>query len=358
MPKSPSSSPYVRAAIKAVKSPAGKAITNYAKAQTFKYLSDKLRVTPSGVSVTVGKTISGRNINTPTVFGNFGAVTSTTYVEGSLLNIPEYIKKEGRNINIINSAANIDAAVSAQGVYQINTNSPALLNNTANNYGRLFTQTRTAVNSSRFYLHQATMETKITNSSNVGVTLQIMEIVPRNTVDQTVGTNPAAAPQNAWAQGLLEASPAGMSGSTQSAYTTDTYGAQPFDSEVFSQYFSVKKVFNVELPASTTHVHDSVYNICKVFEPDAIVNATLPGSIKHFTKWLLIIVRGNPVHDSTNSDSVGSAPIACDLTFSQRLITYGMPGATTIAGLTSSMPAVATPQVYTTPTTEQLVATD
>lgn len=334
---------------------AQKDLVNYAGARVLKYITDKVQVSPSGVTATVSRSISGKSIATPTVFGNFGAVTSTKYIEGrGKKYIPPHIKQQGRYIDIRNGISNIEGNVADQSMGTFTTMDASYLNSVSNNMGRLYTSTRNVVNSSNYYVVQATKEIKMTNSSNVGVTVQIYEIVSRVTTDSSI--SPASSPFAAWDLGLSEGSPAGLT-TSQSPITRFTYGSSPFDSDVFTQYYSVKKIFSVELPASTTHVHTSIYNIDREFNPDVIVNG-LAGPIKNFTKFTMIVVKGNPVHASTGSDLVSSGPTALDVTTSERIQIYGMPGSTFIAGSSAIMPTIANPQVYTTPTTEQLVVTD
>lgn len=212
------------------------------------------------------------------------------------------------------------------------------------------------MNTGRFYVHFVEAEMKLTNSSNVGITLDIYEIVPRGDYDMT--NTDITSPLKCWDNGYIDESPAGITGSTQSVLTSSVYGVKPMDSDLFTEYFVVKKIFPIELPASTTHVHKSRYNISRTFDSSSIQNSSLYGSIKHFTKWVLVIARGNPVHSSADSDIVGSSPLAVDATYSLREVTYGNVGSDTIAGITTGLPIPATPQVYGTPTTEQTVVVD
>ncbi len=343
---------------RAYKSPLGQSAASFA-ANKFgfkKSTIDKVFSTVDGATAFVGKSLRGSSIgNVPTTYGAFGSVTTTKYVEGKNY-LPKRIKEIGKNIDISNSSTNLEATTSQQNALSFAALPAAKLIQIANNYAKLYTSTRTAVNSGRYYVDYVSSETKITNSSNVGVTLDIYEIIPRYNFDDV--SSQLSSPLTAWLQGYVDSSPVGITGTSQVPLNITTYGAQPLDSDVFTSYFVIKKIFNVELPASTTHVHTSRYNICKMFDSSNILNSQATGSMKNFTKWTMVVAKGNPVHASADSDSVGTSPVFLDLTTSIRMQTYGAPGNDTITGITSGFAVPATPQVYGPPTTEQTVVGD
>jgi len=341
-------------AYKAYKSPLGQKLAGYAKT----YAMNKLNSISNGNNVSsafASNSLHAGKISTGAVTGQFGSVTRTRYRQGSK-KTPVSIKRGGKNIMFYNGGIQVSGTISTQGVGNVAILDANMLHNITVAYGNLYNTNRVVGNYGRFYMASAYSEVKFTNSSNVGCSVDLYEIMPRETINGASPSTINGTPITAWNYALANIEkPQGIPVTTMANMSATTYGSVPFDSDIFTQFYVVKKRYEIELPASTTHIHEAQYNIQREFDDSQITNATTFGSIKNFTRWLMIVVRGNPVHGSDGS--VGPSPMILDITYSLRFESYGLPGSSTVAGITTGFALPPSPQVYTTPTTEQTVVT-
>lgn len=90
-------------------------------------------------------------------------------------------------------------------------------------------------------------------------------------------------------------------------YSSNIYSS-PFKSHRFVDYFKVKKIFSIELPAGGSHTHVSTYHLNRKLRGSICLSH---GAIRDFTKYQMYIASGTPLNDSLTN--VSTSTIALDV---------------------------------------------
>lgn len=144
---------------------------------------------------------------------------------------------------------------------------------------------------SRIMCYSATADVTMNNIYLSNAYVIIYDIVCRNDCAVNANNGPLAA----WQQGDADE---GGSAST----TFIKLGTQPWESEIFNQYFEIKQVTRVVLAAGGTHVHKISMKPKKVVSQ---ARATYSGKgIRGLTYFCMVEVHGAPANDTTTQTSV------------------------------------------------------
>lgn len=311
---------------------------NYLKGKLAEFTSVRDGNVVAGVP---GGLKSVKKVVAPTVYSQYGSISRTSYTEGKS-KLPSYIKRETKLQQftyqtvsmLVNSGAQgaLSNVVMSGGQMKTLTDN-LILANTAIVNGQLSTQC---------FFHKADVETRFSNSANSGAVLDVYEVVPRRDLD---GNNTQNNPINSWNTGLAQQTPFnGMSLNTMSA---GTYFSSPFDSQVFTSLWLVKKKFSIELPAGAAHVHKATYFVNKNIDR-AILNATDFGNANAgyvgFTKCIMYVLRGTPGFVSGTPSTVSTAVSGVDVVLSAKISAYAIPDSNRITGFNSGLVSQTTSQ--------------
>lgn len=135
---------------------------------------------------------------------------------------------------------------------------------------------------SEIYLRRLTSEIMFTNVSNTNVFVDLYEIRCRK--------GSSVFPVNCFKAGIT-------------ALTLDpyTYGLVPFDNPTFCREWKVLKRYTVELEEGRSHMHRSLYMLCKKFEYEDVITNTTNVNIPGTTHSVFMIVRGGPGLQGTDT---------------------------------------------------------
>lgn len=159
---------------------------------------------------------------------------------------------------------------------------------------------------SRVLLEYMEAELVMANASVYTTCITIYDVIARRDLATVSVRNPDACFNN----GLLGEG-AGASGY---AYV----GAEPFQSEQFNQYYKVLGKTKFDLPSGGTHRHIVKFRPNKVLHNEVMANSvygagsTNDGGIADLTVFSLVVMHGQPAHDSTTITSVTLSAASID----------------------------------------------
>lgn len=118
-------------------------------------------------------------------------------------------------------------------------------------------------------------------------------------------------PSTAWSTGIFDES--------AGALNFATVGAEPFQSELFNQYFKVVGKTKVDLPSGGTHRHVIAWRPNKILHNEVFANSVYAGGgantggVMDITVFTMVVYHGQPAHDSTTITSVTISPASLDV---------------------------------------------
>jgi hypothetical protein len=163
------------------------------------------------------------------------------------------------------------------------------------------------INASRVLLEYVEGEILFANAAVFTTSCTIYDVIAR----RDLPTVNCGDPNTAWFAGLQDEG-AGGTGFT-------TVGAEPFQSELFNQYFKVHGKTKVDIPSGGTHRHVIRWRPNKVLHNEVMTNSVYSaggsnaGGVADITVFTLIIFHGQPAHDSTTITSVTVSPASLDV---------------------------------------------
>lgn len=150
----------------------------------------------------------------------------------------------------------------------------------------------------RFYLQSTTGTSLITNSSDFAIELDIYELIPRK--------DSAQDPLYCWATGLTNI----QAGVTTGLSPTNV-GSKPTSSPMFNHFWKIDAVYHVNFAGGGVHKHIFSHNYNKPVSREMHIS---PNSYyKGFTKVMMYVVKGYPVHSSVDSTKVDLSDTAIDV---------------------------------------------
>lgn len=160
----------------------------------------------------------------------------------------------------------------------------------------------TLTNVDRMYVESIVGQLKIQSASNISQELDIYEVFPRH--DQTLYS-----PATAFTTGINDASFA-----TYSVNANDL-NMTPFKSQLFTNYYYVRRVKRLNLPPGSGHIHHFHYILHKQGFRERLVSTTASTTIgvQGFSGSFLLINQGTVIHDSVNYSYLGSGSTNLDV---------------------------------------------
>jgi len=189
-------------------------------------------------------------------------------------------------------------------------------------------------NNTRFVVKNYNSEMLFSNASNMACELEIYDLtVKRDFTYQQSIFDPKNSTNFIWAAGLQGGAPGGAlqigtamgTGTLASPLVTPAdytfHGAQPADSNLFLQYFTVKKRTLIQLPQGGCHRHNVTLQINKVLNKVLLNNegaaSTSLLGLKGVTVFTMWRIRGYPVSNDTGTN-VTTASTGVDMVQSRR----------------------------------------
>lgn len=200
----------------------------------------------------------------------------------------------------------------------------------------------TSNNSSTSYLSMGGYDTEmflahmkrtvyITSSTSVNCTLRIYECVAKlDSSDIDVIT-----PFTAWRTGLFQQmGDAYVTG----ALTGTVYQIGMFPSAVrcFRTFWHIDKYFDIQLPAGSSHIHTSEYNVNATIPFQRAANTNIMGGISRFN---LYVLSGTPVHAVGDTTVVGMGSTSVDIVENKITTWYGKTNTQSVRYTTYNVPS-------------------
>lgn len=113
----------------------------------------------------------------------------------------------------------------------------------------------------------------------------------------------AYGPDAAWTTGVTD----------ESGSTYAIFGAQPFDSELFTQYWTVRSTEKIVLGQGGVHKHTVQWEPNRLLNYEYVYNNT--GYIAGLTTATMIVFHGMPANDSVTSTQVGLGAATLDIVY-------------------------------------------
>jgi len=168
------------------------------------------------------------------------------------------------------------------------------------------------------YVYQSVYgELLFTNATNMACELEIYDIVSKrdlgyNNAYVVPNTGnalqwPSSTPEGAWQLGVA----LGNTTDNSSSPPLNTYiGCSPFDSQLFKDYFTVKKRTLVQMPLGAVHRHSVS------IKPNRLVTGSMYQNAETFawkglTTWTMYVVKGYPVASAEGVATTSSCEILC-----------------------------------------------
>lgn len=162
--------------------------------------------------------------------------------------------------------------------------------------GKLADATSTAT---QMFLLDMQHQLGITNTSTYTAKVAIYDVVARH--DLASGAVPNI-PTTAWSTGITDELAAGAA---------TNVGNTPFMSDMFTQFWDVKKITKFDLQPGGTHTHKLSLMPHKKLHSELLSNVT--GAIGGITCYSVIVYQGQAGHDSTTKTQVSTAATGLDV---------------------------------------------
>jgi len=159
---------------------------------------------------------------------------------------------------------------------------------------------------SRVLLEYIEGETIFANASVYTTSCTIYDVIARRDLPSANSGDPL----QAWAVGINDESAIGA------AFAI--VGAEPFQSELFNQYYKVCGKTKIDLPSGGTHRHVITWRPNKILHNEVFANSCYSGGTAKYggnndiTVFSLVVFHGQPAHDSTTTTAVTLSPASLD----------------------------------------------
>lgn len=162
--------------------------------------------------------------------------------------------------------------------------------------GKLADATSTAT---QMFLIDMQHQLGITNTSTYTAKVCIYDILARH--DTASGAVPNV-PTTAWSTGITDELAAGAA---------TNVGNTPFMSDMFTQFWDVKRITKFDLQPGGTHTHKLALHPMKKLHSELLNSIT--GGIAGITSYSMIVFQGQAGHDSTTKTQVSTAATGLDI---------------------------------------------
>lgn len=147
-------------------------------------------------------------------------------------------------------------------------------------------------------------EVSLANASATSCEFTIYDLIAR----KDCVTAATANPKTSWLQGISDE----ISGAGVTKY--QQVGALPTQSDLFNQYWKIKKITKIELSPGGIHRHRTHMKPNRVIHEEYISNVAY--AIKDVSSAFLIVQKGQPTHDSTTKTQIRLSPSSLDIVYS------------------------------------------
>lgn len=162
--------------------------------------------------------------------------------------------------------------------------------------GKLADATSTAT---QMFLMDMQHQLGLTNTSTYTAKVSIYDVIARH--DIATGAVPNT-PTAAWSTGITDELAAGAA---------TNIGNTPFMSDMFTQFWEIKKITKFDLQPGGTHTHKLSLKPMQKLHSELLSNIT--GSIGGTTCYSVIVYQGQAGHDSTTKTQVSTAATGLDV---------------------------------------------
>lgn len=155
-----------------------------------------------------------------------------------------------------------------------------------------------------------TVHLMATNQSNATQFLSVYELMSRRDINKTYAND--LDPYQAW------------NNDPQSSLAPNKLGSTPFTSTNFCSTYKITKVTKYILATGETLEHIvsdkpmKVINFAQIFQAQGAGVTNNQGTVRGFTRWLLIIQHGAPANDSVDKDQVSTSLGHVDYVFTKK----------------------------------------
>lgn len=147
-------------------------------------------------------------------------------------------------------------------------------------------------NTKQIYVKSITLKYMLTNTAATNVFIDIYQVIPKKDVNTS--------PLTAMDTGITQ---------MNSVEGAISLGMTPYMSRYFTQNYTIKKTYRIELAAGRTHLHTCKYNIGKLWNDADRVASTGANFRKSWTHSLLMIATSEPINNVAGT-LITSAPVS------------------------------------------------
>lgn len=122
-------------------------------------------------------------------------------------------------------------------------------------------------------------------------------------------------------------------------------GATPFMTPRFTENFKILKKYNVELAQGRSHIHTSMYKMCKNYKDSLYQMDSVDTVYRGWTRGIFIICHGTPYNSAATKTNVSTTPVAIDLVTNFTFHTYSNLQNKSIFEIQSDFPTFADGQI-------------
>jgi len=169
----------------------------------------------------------------------------------------------------------------------------------------------------RFVYNSLQGELLFTNATNMACEIEIYDIVAKRDINYEMNYRipssgaafpwPQSTPVGAWEIGV---SLGNNEGTLLSPRLSQYIGCSPYDSQVFKDYFTVKKRTLVQMPLGAVHRHTVNISPNKLIS-GSLYNNDLTYGWKGLTTWTMWVVKGYPVATTEGEATTASCEMLC-----------------------------------------------
>jgi hypothetical protein len=187
----------------------------------------------------------------------------------------------------------------------------------------------TANNTNKFLLKSVSAEVLLTNQDSGNCNVTIYDIIARK--DLATSAN-LLTPDIAWARSY------GDEGATNANWSVP--GSTPFSADLFTQFYTVKKITHITMGQGQCHTHRVKYSPNRIIDGEYIQYNT--NGFKNLSCYTMVVQHGMPYNDVTTKTQVSLGSTALDFVFKKQYSYTWMEDKDTTYGTINSLPTAFT----------------
>jgi len=156
-------------------------------------------------------------------------------------------------------------------------------------------------NTQKLYFKSCSSELMMTNQTNDPAHVIIYDCVARRDSSSANFVNPGVS----WQQGCVDSG---------SATQYQTVGNNPFAIPLFTEFWKIEKITDVNLHSGGHHVHKTWLDPMHVMDREIqIALGTTGACIGKWTRFSLVVIHGYPLNDSVTQTQISTSAVAVDM---------------------------------------------